>query len=70
VIEDGCNGLLVPAQDVAALARALERVRREPDTRRALGEEARRRAERDLTWEAAARRFEECYAAAAALDAR
>jgi glycosyltransferase involved in cell wall biosynthesis len=70
VVEDGRNGLLVPEQDPAALARALERVRREPDTRRALGEEARRRAERDLTWDAAARRFEECYAAAATLDAR
>jgi glycosyltransferase involved in cell wall biosynthesis len=70
VVEDGRNGLLVPEQDVAALARAIERVRREPDTRRLLGEEARRRAERDLTWDAAARRFEECYAAAAALDAR
>jgi glycosyltransferase involved in cell wall biosynthesis len=70
VVEDGRNGLLVPERDPAALARALERLRREPDTRRALGDEARRRAERDLTWDAAARRFEECYAAAAALDAR
>jgi glycosyltransferase involved in cell wall biosynthesis len=70
VIEDGRNGLLVPQKDPAALAEALRRLQREPDTRRALAGEARRRAERDLTWEAAARRFEDCYAQAAALDAR
>ncbi|HVR72448.1 MAG TPA: glycosyltransferase family 4 protein [Vicinamibacteria bacterium] len=70
VVEDGRNGLLVPEKDPVALADALLRVQREPHTRRALGDEARRRAERDLTWEAAARRFEECYAEAAALDAR
>jgi glycosyltransferase involved in cell wall biosynthesis len=70
VVEDGVNGLLVPPNDAAALAGAIRRLQQEPSTRRALGEEARRRAVLDLTWEAAARRFEECYAEAAALDAR
>jgi glycosyltransferase involved in cell wall biosynthesis len=70
VVEHGRNGLLVAEKDVAALAAALERLRREPETRRTLGAEARRRAEEQLSWEASARLFEECYAQAAALDAR
>jgi glycosyltransferase involved in cell wall biosynthesis len=70
VVEHGRNGLLVPEKDAAALAAALERLRREPALRDRLGAEARRGAEERLGWEAAARRFEECYAQAAALDAR
>jgi glycosyltransferase involved in cell wall biosynthesis len=70
VVEDGANGLLVPPADPAALAGALRRLQEEPDTRRRLGEEARRRAQALLSWDAAARQFEECYAQAAALDAR
>jgi glycosyltransferase involved in cell wall biosynthesis len=70
VVEDGRNGLLVPEKDAAALAAAVDRLRREPETRRRLGEDARRGAERALSWDAAARRFEECYAQASALDAR
>jgi glycosyltransferase involved in cell wall biosynthesis len=70
VVEDEANGLLVPPGDPAALARALRRLREEPETRARLGREARRRAEQSLSWEAAAQRFEECYAQAAALDAR
>jgi glycosyltransferase involved in cell wall biosynthesis len=70
VIDDGRNGLLVPAGDTRALAEALRRLLREPDTRARLGEEARRTAVRELSWEVAARRFEEGYAQAAALDAR
>lgn len=70
VVEDGRNGLLVPEKDAPALAAAVDRLRREPETRRRLGEDARRGAERALSWDAAARRFEECYAQASALDAR
>ena len=70
VVEHGRNGLLVPEKDPEALAGALERLRRDPETRRLLGAEARRRAEQRLSWEAAARTFEECYAQASALDAR
>jgi glycosyltransferase involved in cell wall biosynthesis len=69
VVEDGANGLLVAPKDAAALAEALRRLQREPETRTRLGGEARRRAETALSWDAAARRFEECYAQAAALDA-
>ena len=70
VVRDGENGLLVPERDPAALAAALLRLRREPETRARLGACARRVAETTLTWGAAVRAFEEAYAEAAALDAR
>jgi glycosyltransferase involved in cell wall biosynthesis len=67
VVEDGANGLLVPQRDEAALAAALRLLVAEPETRARLGAEARRRACGTLSWEAAARSFEECYEQAAAL---
>lgn len=70
VVVDEVNGLLVPPRDEAALAHALRRLIREPGTRERLGQEARRRAVDALSWEAAARRFEESYVQASALDAR
>lgn len=70
VVEDGVNGLLVPARDPAALAAALERFAREPETRARLAAAARATAETRLSWSAAAQAFEECYAQAAALAAR
>jgi glycosyltransferase involved in cell wall biosynthesis len=70
VVEDGVNGLLVPPGDPLALAAALQRLVREPQTRERLGRAARRTAVERLGWEATARAFEDCYARAAALDAR
>jgi glycosyltransferase involved in cell wall biosynthesis len=70
VVEDGVNGLLVPPDDTAALAAALRRLEADPAERVRLGQEARRRALLGLTWRSAGRAFEECYAQAAALDAR
>jgi glycosyltransferase involved in cell wall biosynthesis len=70
VVEDGLNGLLVPPKDPGALAGALRRLRCEVETRRRLSREARRYAVESLSWDAAARRFEDCYDEAAALDAR
>jgi len=64
------NGLLVAEKDAEALAMSLRRLIREPLTRARLGEAARREAVERLSWEAAARRFEECYVQAAALDPR
>jgi glycosyltransferase involved in cell wall biosynthesis len=69
VVEDGVNGLLVPAGDTEALAAALARLAGDPATREQLGREARAQAVARLGWDAVARRFEECYAQAAALDA-
>jgi len=70
VVEDGVNGLLVPEKDPRALAAALARLAREPETRERLGHAARRTAITRLTWDAAAAAFEECYVQAAALAAR
>ena len=70
VVRDGENGLLVPERDPVALAAALLRLRREPETRTRLGAAARRTAETTLTWGAAVRAFEKAYAEATALDAR
>ncbi|MGE0452859.1 MAG: glycosyltransferase [Vicinamibacteria bacterium] len=70
VVEDGRNGVLVAPGDPDALAAALRRLAGDPDLRERLGREARRRALSSLGWDAAARAFEECYAQAAALDAR
>jgi len=70
VVTHDVNGVLVPEKDPDALAQALRRLIREPRTRERLGQEARRGAVERLSWEATARRFEECYVQAAALDAR
>lgn len=70
VVTDDVNGLLVPEKDGAALAAALRRLIREPETRERLAREARRTAVERLSWNATARAFEECYAQAAALDTR
>lgn len=64
------NGLLFPPGDAAALAAALRRLVAEPETRRRLGEAARRHAASELTWQHTARAFEELFAEASALDAR
>mgnify|MGYP001209265226 CR=1 FL=1 len=70
LVEDGATGLLVPPKDPLALAAALERLRNEPATRERLARAARETAIRRFTWDEAARRYEEGYAQAAALDAR
>jgi glycosyltransferase involved in cell wall biosynthesis len=70
VVRHDDNGLLVPEKDATALAAALRRLVREPDTRARLGAAARRTALERLSWEATARAFEDCYVQATALDAR
>lgn len=70
VVQDDVNGLLVPERDAGALAAALARLVREPETRARLGAAARHTAETRLTWSAVARALEDCYAQAAALASR
>lgn len=55
-VTDGCEGLLVPPQDAAALAEAIGRLLSDEDLRRRLGEGARARFLRDFTLEQATAR--------------
>jgi glycosyltransferase involved in cell wall biosynthesis len=68
LVEDGVTGLLVPPSDPAALARAIERLRAEPDLLRSLSRAGRRRVEEsyDIRRNAAelGRRIETIVAAA------
>jgi glycosyltransferase involved in cell wall biosynthesis len=57
LIEPEVNGLLVPPGDVPALARALERLRKDPEKRALLGRAARHRVLAYHTWDGIARRI-------------
>jgi glycosyltransferase involved in cell wall biosynthesis len=70
VVADGVNALLVEPKDTSALIDGLRRLTADPDLRRRLGAAARRQAVETLSWQAAARSFEECYVQAAALASR
>ena len=63
-ITDGDNGLLVPERDAAALAAAIERVIASPDAARELGARARRRIEREYSWQRTAELMVAAYARA------
>jgi glycosyltransferase involved in cell wall biosynthesis len=65
-VEDGRTGLLVGEGDREALATALVRLLDDPSRRRAMGEEGRRKVERELTWDAVAARYRAAYAEALA----
>jgi glycogen(starch) synthase len=51
VIADGQDGLLVPFGDVAAIAAAIERLLRDHELARRLGESGRAKVLRELTWD-------------------
>ena len=57
IIIPGENGILCPPSDVDALAEALISLRRDPELRRRLGENARESALREHSWDAAAGRI-------------
>jgi glycosyltransferase involved in cell wall biosynthesis len=57
LIQDGVNGLLCPPGDPAALAGALDRLRRQPALRARLACTGRTAVLRDHTWDAVARRI-------------
>lgn len=52
VIDDGVDGLLVPKEDIEALAHALESLMANPQLRRRFGAAAKARASREFTYEA------------------
>ncbi len=60
-VSHGREGLLVPEGDGEALIAALEALASDPPRRRALGEAALRKAERELSWEAVAGRYRVAY---------
>jgi glycosyltransferase involved in cell wall biosynthesis len=60
-VHDERTGLLVPVGDVAALARALERLQADPELRRRLGDAARVRANTELTEGVMGERFERVF---------
>jgi glycosyltransferase involved in cell wall biosynthesis len=68
VIANDVNGLLIPEKDVAALEEALTRLRDSPELRNRLGNEARIRAVRELSWDKAVDAFERVLLATAAAD--
>jgi glycosyltransferase involved in cell wall biosynthesis len=51
VVDHGHNGLLVPPRDAAALADALRQLLADPERRRAMGAQGRRRAQREFSVE-------------------
>ncbi len=62
IVLDGQTGLLVPGEDVGALAAALSRLASDAGLRAALGEAGRRRAGEMFTWGSIADRYERIYA--------
>ena len=63
LIEDGKNGIRVPAQDPAALASALHRILTEPDFASQLGRNARTTIQQKFDSDASIRQLEEVYLA-------
>src|SRR5436190_14461659 len=57
LIEHEVNGLLVPAGDIDALVRGLERMRLDPSLRQSLGKAARTKVLRNHTWDAVTERI-------------
>jgi len=61
LVEKGVTGLLVPRLSVDALTNAMRELLSDPQRLRAMGDAARPRAERLLTWDRSAERLEQVY---------
>jgi glycosyltransferase involved in cell wall biosynthesis len=61
VIAEGADGLLVPYQDVEALARAVIALLENPQLRHEMGERGRRKVLRRYTWDMVSDRFRDVY---------
>ncbi len=70
VAHDDHNAMVVGERDVPALATAIDRLLRAPDTRRRLGEQARLDVVRDHSWAGVAEAFERAYRLARAAHTR
>jgi glycosyltransferase involved in cell wall biosynthesis len=70
VVEDGVSGLLVPAGDVDALTRAVQRLIGDPASRVAMGRAARQRAQEQFSAERIVSRYVELYERVCALPPR
>jgi len=64
--EHGATGLLVPPDDDAALAAAIESLLDDPEGRRRMGQAGRRRVQREFTIQPMVARTADVYRAAAA----
>jgi glycosyltransferase involved in cell wall biosynthesis len=62
VVVDGLNGIVIPANDPAALAESIQECYRDRDTLAAMGRAARQRFEERYTWEHHRRRLLHAYA--------
>jgi glycosyltransferase involved in cell wall biosynthesis len=60
-VEEGRTGRLVPERDAPALLGAIRRLLADPAAARRLGEQGRRKAESELTWDVVAGRYREGY---------
>jgi glycosyltransferase involved in cell wall biosynthesis len=69
-IRDGETGVLVPAGDAGALARAIIALADDPSRRRLLGDAGRRHVRTTFTYERQARGLREAYLAALGLRGR
>src|SRR5438552_18371426 len=63
IVVDGETGLLVPPQDSAALAAALERLATDRGLARRLGEARRSHVRRHFSWPAIIAQWAQCHAA-------
>ncbi len=61
LVDDGRTGLLVPPDDADSLAAAIRTLLRDEPLRRRLARAARRRVERDYTWDRCLRSHEDLY---------
>jgi glycosyltransferase involved in cell wall biosynthesis len=61
VVQDGLNGLIVPCNDVDALAAAIRRLYDAPELVRSFSVAARMRAENELTWDHFRERLARAY---------
>ncbi len=60
-IDDGQNGLLVPAGDVTALADAIQALLRDPETAQRLGAALNNTVTKRFTWEHCWERYRQCF---------